>query len=472
MGSAVMPFMQYVPATIIRNAAPTLRQYAQGAAYGLSGARQLYRFYSGVKKRRTATGASQIVARGGGGGRAVEAGYAGRFRNLKRKKRAIRTRKRPKRKPVKRTRRRYVKGENYYGKYGAINTTEINGSVSDTDCVYLGHSSFAPGVMLSMIAYAIIRRLFKMGIGYESDNLEDVIPYISGAVEASNGCVVEIRQINLDTGVKSRITHTLGASETLASVGNWLKLNVLEFASSESTNNPVNDTERNNRLLSIQLTDLSTNTVKAHMDLTTLKVSAFAKSTLKMQNVTIPTAGADETDNVANTPLQGRQYHFAHWQPATADTDMVVLNRVNQDTGVLAVEIKKSGVGGLPAKYNTWKEPPPSKAFVNCSKSVPTRIEPGTIKEHTSITRVNMSLERMLRAICLRRGNVNNRSVKLGQHEIFAWERMIQMSGDLPLKVNYECNIFTGVAVTHRPANAIMQTFGSVTQSPTLIPIE
>lgn len=471
---AALPMMSYAPGVIAANVTP---YFAQGAA-GLGAAAGVAASgYNAYKRARSWTqGASgpatkKRINKTAQGSR-TEAGYAGRLSNLKRYKRTGRKRtgrKRTVKKRVRKSRKRVAKGENFYARSGGIATLEVSGSLSDTDCVYLGHSSIAIKPVLEMTGVAIARRLFKIGMGYESDNLRAVIPYRTTAgVQESGGCRILVKQVNTDTGVRGDVVFNLGTSETLFSVGQWFAGNILIYASAEETSTGA--VERNNRLLWVELVDLFTGITRAHMDLTTMKVDMFSKSELKVQNVSVPTAAATETDNVANVPLVGRQYHMSNWQPVTVDDDMVVLNRLNQDTGILAVEIKPVS-GTLGQQYNTWKEPPPSKVFVNCVSSAPLHLEPGTIKKHVSVLRRTMSLEHFLQALRVRRNNLNNKGIKLGRHDLFAFERMISMSGDLPLKINYECNIFTGITVTHRNKAAIMQVVEIQTQTPTLIPV-
>jgi len=424
------------------------------------------------KKRARANSAGESVraksaqATGGGDG----AGYVGRFRNRKGGKR--RPSKRRSKRPAKRRSKRVVKGENFYARRGAIATLEVSGSISDSHCAYLGHASFAVGQAIEMCSIAIARRIFKEGIGYEADNLKSVIPYrTSGADQFSDGGTLIVKKVNIDSGVKSTVAYIIPPNATLTDVGGWLSLNVMQYISAQAGvgTGDTPPVDRSTRWLWIQLVDIPTGHTRTHIDLTTMMVDLYSRSELKIQNVTIPATGATETDNVANVPLIGRHYEMSHWQPVTSDDDMVVLNRLNQDTGVLGVEIKPTS-GSLPQQYETWREPPPSKAFLNCKRSSKLHLEPGTIKNHISSLRSSMSLERFLQAIHIRRNNTSNRSVSIGRFDLFAFERMIQLAGDLPLKINYECNYFTGVAVTHRNRTAIMQKVSDVSQVATWIP--
>jgi len=433
-------------------------------------ARRAFGTQTSNKKRKVNAGYASTQTTGGGSYN--QAGYVGRLRGKRAK--IVRRRRMPVKKRVSRKRGTYkrksrvVKGENYYGRVGAIATLEVTGALSDSDCVYIGHSSFAVTEMMRMLSAAIMRKLFKMALRWEPDNIKTTIPYrLAAGAQISNGYMLVVKKINTDDNVKTQDEYTpTAATHGIEDPAEWFLLNHLNAISAEASSSTA--VERNNRLLWLHLVDVGTESVRAQLDLTTLMCEVYSKSNLKIQNVTVPSATATEADNVNNVPLIGRSYHMSNWQPMTADDDMGPLNRVNQDTGVLGVEIKQSGTLG--SQYVTWKEPPPSKAFINCVSSVPQRMEPGTIKNHVSIMRTKMSLPRILEAIHIRRGNVLNKTVKIGKHDLFAFERMISVPGELPLKIIYECNVFTGAAVYTRKKGIMMQAVKSVAQSASTIP--
>jgi len=420
------------------------------------------------KKRKVNAGYASTQT--SGGGKYYQAGYAGKLRGKRAK--IVRRRRMPAKKRVKKRRTykrksRAVKGENYYGRVGAIATLEVTGALSDSDCVYIGHSSFAVGQVMRMLSVAIMRKLFKMAISWEPDNINTTIPYrlVNGA-QVSYGYTLIVKKINTDDNVKTQDTFSPSGSHNITTPAQWFRENHMEAISAQASSSTA--VERNNRLLWLHLVDIDTGIVRAQLDLTTLMCDVYSKSNLKIQNVTVPTANATEADNVNNVPLIGRSYHMSNWQPMTADDDMGPLNRLNQDTGVLGVEIKQSGALG--SQYVTWKEPPPSKAFINCVSSASQQMEPGTIKNHVSILRRSMSFPRMMEALAVRRGNVLNKSVKIGNHDLFAFERMITVLGELPLKIIYECNVFTGAAVYSRKKAVMMQAVNSTAQGASTIP--
>jgi len=461
---SVLPYLQ---------AAQTVGSGLQAANTVVREGQQLSRRVFGTqtsnKKRKVNGGYASTQTSGGGAYN--QAGYAGRLRGKRAK--IVRRRRMPAKKRVKKRRTykrksRVVKGENYYGRVGAIATLEVTGALSDSDCVYIGHSSFAVGQVMRMLSVAIMRKLFKMALRWEPDNIKTTIPYrLASGAQLSDGYMLVVKKINTDDNVKTQDEYTpLASTHGIENPADWFRQNHMEAISAQASSSTA--VERNNRLLWLHLVDVGTESVRAQLDLTTLMCDIYSKSNLKIQNVTVPTVNATEADNVNNVPLIGRSYHMSNWQPMTADDDMGPLNRVNQDSGVLGVEIKQSGTLG--SQYVTWKEPPPSKAFINCVSSLPQQMEPGTIKNHVSILRRSMSFPRLMEALAIRRGNVLNKSVKIGNHDLFAFERMITVPGELPLKIIYECNLFTGAAVYSRKKAIMMQAVNSTAQSASIIP--
>jgi len=416
--------------------------------------------YNSLKRKAVAAPEPRAVRRTGMSG---GAGYAGRFpTRVKRanpKRGAVTKRKsRRRRAPYKKRGSRARGGENYFAQYGAIATKEVSGTLTDGDCVYIGHSSLVPDECIRTVVYALVRALYKRAIGYEADNMKSVIPYKtkSDGSQVGNGHSIIIKyctNMNLNTKDQSKIDIT-GESSTIVTVGDAIFGRFRDMST-------ASDTAKNQRLLWIEIVDDTTGHTRAHMDLTCMRVNLFTKSELKIQNVTIPEVTATTEDNVNNVPLVGRSYHMSHWCPKTTDDDNSYLDTGIQTTGMITWRANQtSGV-----QYEAWKEPPPSKSFTNCTASSKIRLEPGTIRNHVSSTRKSMLLEDFLIAMAYNSTSVSNRNPRLGTHDMFAMERLLQLEGVLPIKIVYECNNFTGAVVSSKRRVAIMQKVTYATQN-------
>jgi len=400
-------------------------------------------------RRAPAQAAStRAVSAGGNGG----GGYSGPFRKA-------RGRKRPRGRAGRyagrlKGKKSQSKGENFYARYGAISTIEVSGVVTDPDCVYVGHASHAPTETLRVCVYALVRRLYHDAIGYEADNMKSVIPYTSGATQGSAGHTIVVKW-NTPTGVKAQGLYVIGAGETIVSVGDILYNDIFQPYSQQT------DTWKERQLLWIEVLDTATGMTRAHLDLTAVYVDIYTKAEMKVQNCTIPVAGATTEDNVANVPLVGRLYEFKTPQPIVSDDDMKAFDWLNQDTGVITY--RAGQVAGI--QYETWKEPPPSKAFVNCSGMTKARLEPGHIKSSTLVTKSKMLFSAFMEKLAIKFSISGNYKNKIGSCQVLGLERLLQKAGDLPLQLNYEVNTFTGVSVTHKNRRAIMQKITYSTQN-------
>ena len=429
------------------------RNAAEGLGYASSMAKSVRGLSKGVisKKRKTMSGSAPRTGSYGGGG------YAGRI-VTKKKRTYSKKRKSVKRKSYKRKRNARVKGENHFASLGATSTREISGTITDGDCVYIGHSSMAPTELLRVTVYALMRKLYIEATGWDGDNLKSIIPYRMTATNAqvSDGHKVVVKYVdNLALNTKNQyVLPVSDPSQTLESIGNLMANWFFSFSSQEGI-------WKDTRLLWIAIIDDGTGFMRAHIDLTSAKVDVYTKSELKIQNCTIPETGATTEDNVLNQPLVGRSYRFNSYLPQSADDDQNYIDALDQETGVTTWRANHpSG-----QQYETWKEPPPSKAFVNCAGSTQLRLEPGHIKMHTNSTRKTMGFENLLIALAVRPGNNNQRSTRVGEHDLFALERVLQIAGVLPIKLIYECNIMTCATVSTRKRHAIMQRVTYVTQN-------
>jgi len=428
-----------------------------GATAAYAGAKAVYkggkrgaRYVMGGPRKKVAKSAKAHPASGTG----ATAGYAGPMGNRRKSGRRAPAKRR---RTVRKRKRAPARGENFFARNGSTSTLETSGTISDPDCVYLGHSSVVPEECFMNYMRALTRRLYKIATGWEADNVNAVIPYKTvGGAQLGNGHTIILKYVtNLGFNTKAEeITPVTDPSATIDMVAGMIKWRFLDVSSN-------NDIWKNRRLLWIQIVDDGTGFTRAHIDLQTVKVSVYTKSELKIQNVTIPSEGATSEDHVSNVPLVGRAYHFSSWQPKLTDDDNSYLTVGNQATGMVTWRANQSS--GI--QYQTWREPPQSAAFTNCSGMAVVRMEPGTIRNHVSMCRKTLGLDQFLLALSLNSNLAANRTPRLGGHELFAMERLIQLAGALPIKCVYEVNNFTGVSITSKKKTTMMQKVASTTQN-------
>jgi len=332
-----------------------------------------------------------------------------------------------------------AKGENYYATHGVTDTMEISGIVSDPNCVYLGHSSFSSTRLLESAIMSILRKLYIAGISIDFDSISGTIDYANGS---SAGHTLTVDWRNRD-GTAGDFVWSVPAGQSMYNIATGAVGAVFKGAC-----------ELDRQLTRIKLSDNGTNITRASLDLTKTTIEYYAKSEMKIQNVTISNTASDEADDVNNVPLVGRNYEFKNWYPTTnSASNSMLVNSVNQFLGLTLARSFE-----LPIAFS---EPPPSAVFTGCIKSEKTRLQPGNIKSDWLIDRGSMSLDRFLQALDFEDQFTvltRTRKPKIGRHSMMALEKVISISGTLPIKVFYEVNHFVGVAAKCGLSHAALGT--------------
>lgn len=374
--------------------------------------------------------------------------YAGKFVKRFGKKRAYK--RGGKRSGLKRKyprKRVYAKGENYYATRGATSTIETTGSVTDTDCVYVGHSSLVGLESISIVAYAVMRKAYKIAIGWDCANVNDDIPFKAGASDGHKWIVTYAD--NLVTGTTTAAQFSIGVNTTLKTVADTVLSPIFrEFSVSDSN-------WSNRRLLSLVFEDTDNFHSKCELNFESMHVDFFSKSELKIQNRT-QNGSDNEADDVNNVPLVGRSYRMTGPTPRCRDKNLQYINWVSAENGMTLYRASKySG-----PKYVGWKEPPPSTAFVNCKQSAVVRLEPGQIKSDWLSTKVKLPLDKFLRRLHMLNANPGGPTTGLGigNHGMIALERLIGVD-NTKVNVVYEANHMHGCVVTVKPKPNMLQDY-------------
>jgi len=354
--------------------------------------------------------------------------------------------------PLKRKNQR-DRNENYYATHGCTTHMEVSGTVADQHCVYLGHSSFPPEHLLRTVIYSILRKLYHSAMGFEPSNIREKIVFTGSA----DGHTVHV-QWNTEDGT---INGSLG-SAYVAVTGDMSIVDVGDLSVVYDNFKDVATTD-SVTLTKIWISSNGDNRMLASLNLTNMTVDVFARSQMKIQNVTVPVAGAEEETDVNNCPLQGRVYDFKHFNPTNVGLQGFTF--IDSGTGLvlrrsteLALAVSQHG----PNAGFTFREPPPSKTWTNCSKSVAIRLEPGTIKSDTIIFRKTMKLNKFLWALRIPYSGGRIRRTTIGTHHMLALEKIIHVSGTADIKCFYECEYVLGACVRTHNAPAIYGKFQEI----------
>lgn len=333
---------------------------------------------------------------------------------------------------------------------GFVREQTRGGSVTDGNCVYLGHTSFPPDRSLYIACMALVRAVFLAAdIDFESEL--DVIPPIPGIDALYLDWIDNTQTVNGQT-----FTWVVGTG-TVADLAFQL---FTHFKSALQTQ--ARRSYRRLKLGAANANGLNFAALRVSFNLMNAKVRMLNTSYLKVQNSTTNTHGGtgdvadEEADNVNAIPLKGMAYFGkGTW---TGLEPYQLLGTLGSSQATVPFEVAghpefgfmtMRGVNtsnGIATPRPYWN-PPPAKQMQRCRGSSYVTLEPGCMKSDSLVCDINMYFNQFLGSIFINgytsSGNseatgLYGRSA-LGHYKLFALEKKIHSSQD-NIVVRYECN--------------------------------
>lgn len=295
--------------------------------------------------------------------------------------------------------RRGATKDTEYLRLGAHTSYEVANTITDAECVYIGHSTLPLEKTGMTVAMSLARKLFmEAGICIDSPD---------GPITGT--AVLEVRM-----DCKNTIT---GAFSNIVAYNPAVTFSLLDVATSihnalsglYGTGNP--DIVPLYLLLRQSATPF---TPLAQIDLMQLKLNIKVKAAMKIQNRTSTSVG-DEADDVDNQPLQGKLYEINNPQPIFQTRDTIAFP-MSSNTGIVAV---------VAGSANGLRDPPHPRTL-GAAKASTVRILPGELKYSTVSSEVQCSLDWFYKHYTAQGGGGVARS-RLGKSRIFAFEKMIDV---------------------------------------------
>lgn len=334
-------------------------------------------------------------------------------------------------------------------KYGFLNTTEVNGTIDDPDCVYVGHTTYSPLAVLEQLMCSLARKLFRK-IGYDITHLKQRIDSFTNA-DTGSGFQISLVTKDLDTGVRTRYTHILPASGSLytmfgsnaegvgpqaAAIMNFL----YEWISQD--NQAQNNIRLDKLELGTLLDNLQANYIMAsQINLNTEKVHLYCKSQLKLQNRTRSATGSSSMEDINNNPLQGKLYHLGTGVPSCKIDDVHFIERIRANTGVILAR-------GAEFSVNTgMREPPPAKLFKSVLAFKNQILQPGEIKKDIIYFQQRKDLNNFLLGLryAPKAGSFQWDTKIAGRCSLISMEDMINVNAGEKITLAYEVNREVGI---------------------------
>lgn len=341
---------------------------------------------------------------------------------------------------------RFLKTD-YYRNYGFCNTTEITGTVSDPDCVYVGHSTTSGHRILTVFLQSALRKLYKQSANWTCTNITDPLLGYQGAGDGWR-LILFVKEVS--TGVITQVTYDTTTTDTIARIvgdtaggvaPSWPDL--YNFWINYLQNGPPSGaTQQPTRLALYQRDGNITSFYHFMGDIyfPNEVINLYIKSELKIQNRTLSASGSGDAEDVSNNPLIGRSYQFTSANPRPKVEGVDLIGTILDATGVITRRAAE-----FPAATQViMREPPSSKIFWNCNKEGKVILEPGNIKKDVIYIKIKKPVYKFFQDLDWRPSSTSVASALsmkgYGKSSLFALEDMINVNVSQNLSIAYEVN--------------------------------
>lgn len=260
---------------------------------------------------------------------------------------------------------------------GYMLTEEIHGRINDSECVYIGHSTYDRQSLATTISCAVLRKLFRRA-GITLDQARQELPLKSYG--DSSG--FQLRWVRITSaGVIVPFIYEIPDNTSLRDLSQNSGFQNQLFEQMENADGSVRGTWDRISLYSNQ----DGGRLFSELNLRNEVIQVEVQSTLSIQNRTKgASAGVGDTGNsieiVDNQPLTGYIYAFNSSGKKSNGTPEA------RQMGNPGLKLRNHGV--LVEQHidlvpsSQYIEPPSPKIWSNCDKSARILLQPGTIKQN------------------------------------------------------------------------------------------
>lgn len=307
---------------------------------------------------------------------------------------------------------------------------EVGGTVTGTNCVYIGHITRPVEQVLRAMWAAVVKELLTHA-GVDVVEWETVIP-----MNADMYLEVSYQLKGDGALFQSKPFYRTAGSHTFSEI-------VLAFLSPTgnlpgTTTCPWMVSSNESRDFAFQsiafvIGGAATNALKpAKLNMNQLMTNWVIKSTLKMQNRTVTTAEDNEVTDVDNVPLNGKSYMGKGTGASYDKKDANFCCYGDSTNGVIT-----PGTSTI----TSTQEPPEPWHFAKVFKYGKVRFDPGVMKTSSITDTTSYSFDRLMNMIVPWSTNYNYPVRNLGQYRFVALERMIHNESSTTLAVAFEHNL-------------------------------
>lgn len=261
-----------------------------------------------------------------------------------------------------------------YQKNGGVFIVENYGTVADPDLCFIGHSTYNSECIRRAIGLAMLRKLFKKGVGLDITSPVEELPLKNLNPDSGPNIYKILYQVRTANNVTTNYTHNIANDESLTTLvlkteNGFCLYDNLFFSMSDD--NPA--------ILDYVYLYEHDDHLVYRLDLSKEVLNIAMSSHIVIQNRTKgATDGSTSTTQIDVQPLKGPVYQFSVAVPKLKSGTPFPLN-ITDNNGLILV--RNGQLGGT--DIEAYKEPLVKGAFQNVVKSGYTRLNPGALKSMT-----------------------------------------------------------------------------------------
>lgn len=346
-----------------------------------------------------------------------------------------------------------------YCKRGFAYDSTLGGRVQDSDCVYIGHTSWPADRTLYTVMLAFVRELLRH-VDIDIETIDSTLPFLTGVDNIAIEWLDSTNTVQIQA-----IPYSPGTGDTVST----LAVTLFNFFRGAI----VSNAKRYYQRIVLSTGDV----VRVMMNLSTCQVDICNTSYLKVQNSTqsaTSNAGSNDTEDINAVPLQGfsyfgrgnftglKEYALRSKSLAIVSAAMPELNS-NSTTGVITLRTPNADSWAGSGIF--YGNPPPAADMKNVTSTAYTTLEPGTMKTDKLEDCHKMNFNQFLYKNYIA-GYVNSTDSpanaqfsrsSLGHFKVFGLEKKLFSNNQDQVQIRYELNQFIRAAVKMKKQTVSLQ---------------
>ena len=332
-------------------------------------------------------------------------------------------------KPTKSTPGKFLKG-------GVVEYVETGGSVTDADCVYVGHS-FGVARIFNQMCFAIVQKLFVKA-GHRIVSMNEI------STTNSPGTDWELAWRYRSNKGTPLVERTIISGSTYKDIAENLAANIIDYINASAT---ADDFE----MYDIRLKQINSaaTMLQATLNFTDIMCDFDCSSALALQNQT--QADTTEVDagnrmEVSNNPLGGKSYEGY----GTGSGLKLINNSLTIAGNLLVAQKDRGSITFTPNETNVtleqknmYRRPPPASSLERVRKCAAVGLKPGEIRNSYLRWKKTIQWNLMIKKLWLhlKEDNLTTQFLPLCSFRIFAFEKKCNtQTAESAIDVGFELN--------------------------------